>query len=177
MSKKVRMARAAAAQSAQPTPGAAPKAQPTTPSTPPAASVAKATNEPKAPKAPAPAKYVSESVIAPFGRKMRVAEYQDHTFQTNDQPDRQLTDEELAADWQGQFPRAVRFSAFHVKGARRDYNVARHSRTFAALGRPARPSVEYIIVEGKRVRVTDIPKTPKPPAKATPDAKAPSVAA
>lgn len=173
MSKKVRMARKAAATGqtpvpAQSTPVAAPQAATATPE-------AKA---PKAPKAPAPVKYVSADVIPQFGRKMRVAEFQDYTFSVNDADGRQRTDEELCAEWQAQFPRAVTFTPFHVKGARRDYNAAKHSRTFAANGRPVRPSVEYVIHGGARVRVTDLPKPePKAPAAKTPAPAAPKATA
>lgn len=34
---------------------------------------------------------------------------------------RHLSDEQLCADWQQEFPDAVPFTPFHVEGVRRDY--------------------------------------------------------
>lgn len=85
--------------------------------------------EPKAkaePKTRQASKFISVDEVN--GRRMRVSEYQDYTFSVNDT--RRLTDEELAADWRRQFPNAVAFTAFHVSGARRDYNKGIHSKAF-----------------------------------------------
>jgi hypothetical protein len=56
---------------------------------------------------------------------MGVEQYQDYTLYINDDRDglsgRRLTDEQLCADWQHEFPDAVRFTPFHVQGVRRDF--------------------------------------------------------
>lgn len=119
-----------------------------------------------APKPSRAVKYISREPVPAFNRRMRVAEYQDYTFSVNGT--RKLTDEELAADWHAQFPAAVAFTAFHVKGARRDYNAGVHSKTFNK--RPESPAVEYVIVNGERVVAGSV-KVEKP-VKAAPAAKA-----
>ena len=98
---------------------------------------------------------------------MRVMEFQDSTFAANVKT--MLTDAELVALWRQEFPNAVAFTENHVKGARRDYNVGRHSKAFAAL-KPATPLAEVVIVNGKRTWVTDAPA----PAKAEKKAAAPA---
>ncbi|SRR6266540_1971692 len=87
--------------------------------------------------------------VGQFGeplRHMRIMEYQDYTFSI--QATRRLTDDQLAADWQTQFPSAVKFSAYHVVGARRDYNAGTHSKAFdkpkvavQAFGADGKPTV------------------------------------
>jgi hypothetical protein len=56
---------------------------------------------------------------------MGIEQYQDYTLYINDDRDvltgRKLTDEQLCADWQWEFPDAVMFIPFHVKGVRRDF--------------------------------------------------------
>ena len=56
---------------------------------------------------------------------MGIEQYQDYTLYINDDRDgrtgRKLTDEQLCADWQWEFPDAVTFIPFHVKGVRRDF--------------------------------------------------------
>ena len=57
--------------------------------------------------------------------RMGVEQYQDYTLYINVDRDelhgRHLDDEQLCADWQHEFPDAVKFTAFHVEGVRRDY--------------------------------------------------------
>ena len=57
--------------------------------------------------------------------RMGVEQYQDYTLYLNDDRDgiagRHLTDTELCADWQQEFPGAVSFTPFHVRGVRRDF--------------------------------------------------------
>jgi hypothetical protein len=66
-----------------------------------------------------PAKYVGRTT------RMGVEQYQDYTLYINDDRDgrkgRHLSDEQLCADWQHEFPDAVPFTAFHVVGVRRDF--------------------------------------------------------
>ena len=66
-----------------------------------------------------PEKYVGRST------RMGVEQYQDYTLYINDDRDglrgRRLTDEQLCADWQHEFPDAVAFTPFHVIGVRRDF--------------------------------------------------------
>jgi hypothetical protein len=56
---------------------------------------------------------------------MGVEQYQDYTLYINDDRDgmvgRRLTDAQLCADWQHEFPGAVDFTPFHVNGVRRDF--------------------------------------------------------
>lgn len=128
---------------------------------------AKATKTAKAKAAPkerAASKFISADVFE--GRRMRVSEYQDYTFSINDSKNRRLTDEELAADWRKQFPNAVAFTAFHVTGARRDYNKGIHSKAF-----PGMHTVEpwFADAAGKRTQTAPAKsatqETPKAPAK------------
>jgi hypothetical protein len=55
---------------------------------------------------------------------MGVEQYKDYTLYINDDRDgragRHLTDEQLCADWQWEFPGAVVFKPLHVLGVRRD---------------------------------------------------------
>lgn len=97
-----------------------------------------------APKSKTPSKYISRDLF--LGRRMRVAEYQDYTFSINGNKDRMLTDEELCADWQKQFPSAVHFETFHVRGARRDFNAGLHSKAFTGK----HDSKPVFLVNGKR---------------------------
>jgi hypothetical protein len=57
--------------------------------------------------------------------RMGIEQYQDYTLYINGDRDvrtgRKLTDEQLCADWQWEFPDAVTFIPFHVKGVRRDF--------------------------------------------------------
>lgn len=57
--------------------------------------------------------------------RMGVEQYQDYTLWINDDrgglKGRHLTDEQLCADWQHEFPEAVAFTPFHVQGVRRDF--------------------------------------------------------
>lgn len=66
-----------------------------------------------------PAKYVGRTT------RMGVEQYQDYTLYINDDRDgrvgRKLTDSQLCADWQHEFPEAVTFTPFHVQGVRRDF--------------------------------------------------------
>ena len=56
---------------------------------------------------------------------MGVKQYQDYTLYINvdrgELRGRHLTDEQLCADWNHEFPDAVLFTLDHVKGVRRDY--------------------------------------------------------
>ena len=56
---------------------------------------------------------------------MGVEQYQDYTLYINvdrgELRGRHLTDEQLCADWQHEFPDAVPFTLYHVKGVRREY--------------------------------------------------------
>lgn len=69
--------------------------------------------------------------------RMGVEQYQDYTLYINDDRDalrgRHMTDEQLCADWQHEFPDAVRFTPFHVTGVRRDF-VAGKSREDSGTG-------------------------------------------
>lgn len=94
---------------------------------------------------------------------LRVMEFQDQTFAANTKA--MLTDEELAAAWHDEFPEAVKFTAFHVKGARRDYNAGRHAK---ATPKPAEPLAEVLVVDGKRRFATDVKAEPKAKAEAAP---------
>lgn len=66
-----------------------------------------------------PAKYTGRTT------RMGVEQYQDYTLFINDDrgdlAGRKLTDAQLCADWQHEFPDAVAFTLFHVKGVRRDF--------------------------------------------------------
>lgn len=68
---------------------------------------------------PRPAKYVGRTT------RMGVEQYQDYTLYINDdradRAGRKLSDAQLCADWQHEFPDAVTFIPFHVKGVRRDF--------------------------------------------------------
>lgn len=86
-----------------------------------------------------------------LGRNMRISEFQDYTLSINAGPKARLTDEELCALWQAQFPNAVKFTPFHVRGVRRDYNVGRHSKAFAGRKTGDAISVAYMVKDGKRV--------------------------
>jgi hypothetical protein len=123
---------------------AAPKPAPVDDKTPKAEAPPK---EPKAKKEKPPSKFLSEGLFTPPGanapQRLRVSEYQDFTFAINGDKSRRLTDEELAVDWRKQFPHAVAFNAFHVKGARRDYNVGKHSKMFGGYKTGPEASVEY----------------------------------
>lgn len=103
------------------------------------------TGEPKAKKE----KVVKISKYKGATTGMRVMEYQDTTFAANVKA--MLTDEELAANWQKEFPNAVKFTTTHVGGARRDYNNGTHSKGFS---RPAAPLAEVIVDGGKKRFVT-----------------------
>lgn len=69
--------------------------------------------------------------------RMGVEQYQDYTLWINDDREgrrgRYLTDEQLCADWQHEFPDAVQFTPFHVEGVRRDFTEGR-SRAEATGG-------------------------------------------
>lgn len=103
---------------------------------------------------------------------MRVMAYQDHTFEVNDQPNRRLTNDELAADWRAEFPnsRAVqhgRITGEMVAAVRSLYN-----RGTGGHGTPGErhESVAYAIVNGKRTPVLTKAESaePKPVAAKTP---------
>jgi hypothetical protein len=70
-----------------------------------------------------PGKYVGRTT------RMGVEQYQDYTLYINDDRDgmtgRHLTDDQLCADWQHEFPDAVHFRPFHVLGVRRDFYEGR----------------------------------------------------
>lgn len=57
--------------------------------------------------------------------RMGIEQYQDYTLYINEDRGplrgRHLTDEQLRADWQHEFPDAVRFTLDHMHGVRRDY--------------------------------------------------------
>ncbi len=69
--------------------------------------------------------------------RMGVEQYQDYTLWFNDDREgrqgRCLTNEQLCADWQHEFPDAVHFVPFHVQGVRRDFTEGR-SRADTATG-------------------------------------------
>jgi hypothetical protein len=81
-----------------------------------------------------PKKYVGRTT------RMGVEQYQDYTLHINDDRDeragRHLTDEQLCADWQWEFPDAVAFTPLHVRGVRRDFiaGKTRDSGTGSAHG-------------------------------------------
>jgi hypothetical protein len=104
---------------------------------------------PKVSKTPKATRNVSKDEF--LGRRMRIAEYQDYTLSINAGPKRRLTDVELCADWQAQFPNAVVFTPHHVRGVRRDYNVGRHSKAFSGKKDGATASVPYMVKDGKRL--------------------------
>jgi hypothetical protein len=126
-------------------------------------------NPPKdAPPKP-PSKFTALVTVDGTAKRFHVSEYQDYTFSIN--ATRKLTDVELAADWRKVFPNAVTYTEFHVQGARRDFCGGRHSKEYR--GRTF-SLPEFIIADGKRVAVTELPK-PAPKAapaalKATPAA-------
>ena len=68
---------------------------------------------------PKAAKYVGRTT------RMGVEQYQYYTLYINEDRDgtegRKLTDGQLCADWQREFPEAIAFTPFHVKGVRRDF--------------------------------------------------------
>lgn len=70
-----------------------------------------------------PAKFVGRTT------RMGVEQYQDYTLWINDDRDgragRRLTDDQLCADWQHEFPEAVTFTPFHVQGVRRDFQAGK----------------------------------------------------
>jgi len=113
----------------------------------PKAKVAKTPKTPAAPKEKAASKFVSLNPVN--GTRMRVSEFQDYTFSINDRKDRRKTDEELAAEWRAQFPQAVSFTAFHVSGARRDYNKGVHSKAYPGKKDPA-SAAWFAAPDGKR---------------------------
>lgn len=99
----------------------------------------------------------------PFnGRRARIMEFQDFTFALNASRPTPLTDEELAAVWQAQFPGAVRFTTKHVAGARRDFLVNRHSGTFAKW--TAQTAIDQLRPFAARLTPTGV--EPMPAAKA-----------
>jgi hypothetical protein len=95
------------------------------------------------------------------GARMGVMAYQNHTFTIQDK--RKLSDEQLCADWQAQFPSAVKFTPGHVAGARRDFNNGRHGK---GQVKPATPVPEY--KDGKPLGVA-LNKKGKATAKSTKD--------
>lgn len=99
----------------------------------------------KTPKEKVASKFVSLDTfkIAGVDTRLRVSEYQDYTFSINGAKDRRLSDAALADDWRAQFPNAVAFNEFHVKGARRDYNVGTHSKMFAGRKSGDAVAVEF----------------------------------
>jgi len=120
-------------------------------------------NPPKdAPPNP-PSKFTALVTVDGTAKRFHVAEYQDYTFSIN--AARKLTDVELAADWKKVFPKAVDYTEFHVQGARRDFCGGRHSKEYR--GRTF-SLPEFIVVDGKRIAVTELPKpAPKAVTKAT----------
>lgn len=122
------------------------------PETPAEPKAAKAPKAPKAPKERTASKFTSKDVFTVnladgtvHSGRLRVSEFQDFTFQQNGlaKATNRKTDEELTKVWQEQFPEAVTFNVFHVKGARRDYNAGKHSKMFATVKRGDDVSVEY----------------------------------
>ena len=73
-----------------------------------------------------PQKYVGRTT------RMGVEQYQDYTLYINDDRDglrgRGLSDDQLCADWQHEFPDAVQFTPFHVQGVRRDFIEGRSAK-------------------------------------------------
>lgn len=69
--------------------------------------------------------------------RMGVEQYQDYTLWINEdrggRQGRRLTDEQLCADWQHEFPEAVAFTPFHIQGVRRDFQEGKN-RTEAGSG-------------------------------------------
>jgi hypothetical protein len=96
------------------------------------------------------------------GVRMGIMAYQNHTFTIQDK--RKMSDEELCADWQKQFPNAVKFNTGHVAGARRDFNNGRHGKGQVA---PKVSVPEY--KDGKPMGVA-LNKKGKATAKSTTDA-------
>lgn len=116
----------------------------------------------KAPKATGPSRNRSIDTFE-GGKRMGIMEYQNHTFAI--QESRKLNDEQLAADWQKQFPNAVKFNTGHVAGARRDYNNGRHGK---GQVKPAVPVPEYqdgkplgVLLDQKGAATTRAPKAGK----------------
>ena len=70
--------------------------------------------------------------------RMGVEQYQDYTLYINEDRDgrrgRRLTDEQLCADWQHEFPKAGPFEPFHVKGVRRDFKKGRRREDEGGTG-------------------------------------------
>lgn len=144
------------------------KAKAVTPETPAEPKAAKAPKAPKAPKERTASKFTSRDVFAVtladgtvHNGRLRVSEFQDFTFQQNAtvKVAGRKTDAELVAVWQEQFPEAVTFNVFHVKGARRDYNAGKHSKMFGTVKRGDDISVEY---GADKTPVTAAAKKPAP---------------
>lgn len=106
-----------------------------------------ATPAPQAKTAQSEPKEAKASKYRGVTSKMRVMEYQDHTLAINDQANRRLTDEELVADWQREFPEAVKFTLAHVRGVRALYNAGKHRK---GADVPETPSQPYTVENGKR---------------------------
>jgi hypothetical protein len=124
---------------------------------------------PKLPKEVTPPKFISIGMFD--GHHMRVAEYQDYTFSINDRKDRRLTDTELCADWQAQFPHAVIYEPKHVVGARRDYNQGKHSKAFPNYKDPQSQAWFIDPVTGAKTQTAPAKVTAEPTAKAPAKAK------
>lgn len=67
---------------------------------------------------------------------LRIWEYQNQTLAA--QPKNKLTDEELAANWREEFPKAMAFDAKMVRTVRSLYNRGKHKNDA-----PAQPIYEY----------------------------------
>jgi hypothetical protein len=85
-------------------------------------------------------------------KHMRIAEFQDYTLSVNGKA--RLTDTELIALWQKEFPNAVTFTEHHVRGVRRDYNAGRHDKRYNGKKTGDAVSVPFMIKDGKRIPAT-----------------------
>jgi hypothetical protein len=83
---------------------------------------------------------------------MGVEQYQDYTLYINDDRGplrgRHLTDEQLCADWQHEFPHAVRFTPDHVRGVRRDYVAGTDRESGSGSAHGVRDSAGSVVAGG-----------------------------
>lgn len=85
--------------------------------------------------------------------RMGVEQYQDYTLYINDDRGalrgRRLTDEQLCADWQHEFPDAVRFTPFHVQGVRRDYIKGTDRSSWTGSAHGVRDATGQVVAGGE----------------------------
>lgn len=94
-----------------------------------------------------PDKYVGRTT------RMGVEQYQDYTLYINEDrgalKGRHLTDEQLCADWQHEFPDAVQFTPFHVTGVRRDFIKGTDRSTGTGSAHGVREASGQVVTSGE----------------------------